>query len=97
MKASYNKIVFYSTNCSRKLKLSPHCFIQQTRTIWEERNNALQESISRLKEELQRSEHNSSLKDQDLRKLQQELTESLLKVSITENTLEMSKKVGIRI
>ncbi|XP_072027212.1 uncharacterized protein [Amphiura filiformis] len=64
----------------------------RTRTIWEERNNSLQESISRLKEELQRSEHNSSMKDQDMRKLQQELTDSLLKVSITENHLEMAKK-----
>ena len=44
---------------------------------------------------MQRGEHNSSMKDQDLRKLQQELTDNILKVSIMENRLEMAQKVGV--
>ncbi|XP_071805576.1 uncharacterized protein [Asterias amurensis] len=65
---------------------------ERTRTLWEERMSTSSENVSRLKEELQRSEHNRSIRDQEIRQIQQELTEALRKLSISEANLELARK-----
>ncbi|XP_041460593.1 ankyrin repeat domain-containing protein 26-like isoform X4 [Lytechinus variegatus] len=64
----------------------------RARTIWEEKQSNMAETMTRVKEDFRQSEHHRQLREQELRQIQQELTEALRKQSIAEANLEIRKK-----
>eukprot|EP00057_Strongylocentrotus_purpuratus_P004072 XP_003727953.1 PREDICTED: trichohyalin isoform X1 [Strongylocentrotus purpuratus] len=64
----------------------------RARTIWEEKHSNMAETMTRVKEDFRHSEHNRQLREQELRQIQQELTEALRKQSIAEANLDIRKK-----
>ena len=59
----------------------------------EEKNATLQDTISRLKEEVMNVENRRSNLEQDLRRMNQEYNEMVRKLSVSEATLEVALKV----
>nr|XP_054752318.1 myosin-2 heavy chain-like isoform X2 [Lytechinus pictus] len=64
----------------------------RARTIWEEKHSNMADTMTRVKEDFRQSEHHRQLREQELRQIQQELTEALRKQSIAEANLEIRKK-----
>ena len=67
----------------------------QAKLTLEEKNLTLQDSISRLKEEVRNGENRRNSLEQDLRKLNQEYNEMVRKHSVAEATLEVALKVSL--
>ena len=68
--------------------------IFQARATLEEKNNTLQDTISRLKEDVRNADNRRNNLEQDLRRLNQEYNEMVRKLSVAEATLEVALKVG---
>lgn len=67
----------------------------KARNNLEEKNNNLQDTISRLREEVRNSENRRSNLEQDIRRLNQEQNELIRKLSIAEASLDVVSKVGL--
>ena len=68
--------------------------IFQARATLEEKNNTLQDTISRLKEDVRNADNRRNNLEQDLRRLNQEYNEMVRKLSVAEATLEVALKVS---
>lgn len=65
----------------------------QARASLEDKNNNLQDNITRLREEVRNSENRRSNLEQDIRRLNQEQNELIRKLSIAEASLDVASKV----
>ena len=67
----------------------------QARGSLEDKNNTLQDTIGRLREEVRNSENRRSNLEQDIRRLNQEQNDLIRKLSIAEASLDVAQKVKI--
>lgn len=65
----------------------------QARAALEEKNSTLQDTITRLREEVRNSENRRSNLEQDIRRLHQEQNDIIRKLSIAEASLDVASKV----
>lgn len=65
----------------------------QSRVMLEEKNLSSNETISRLREEISGSESRRVSLEQDLRRLNQDHTDLIRKLSVAEATLEIGNRV----
>ena len=66
----------------------------QARAAIEERNTALQETVSRLKEDLHASDSRKSSLEQEMRHLQAELADTQRRLTVAEATNDVTDRVG---
>ena len=66
---------------------------KQARATLEEKNSTLQDTITRLREEVRNSENRRSNLEQDIRRLHQEQNDIIRKLSIAEASLDVASKV----
>ena len=67
----------------------------QARASLDEKNNSLQDTITRLREEVRNTENRRVNLEQDLRRQNQDQTDLIRKLSVAEASLEVAQKVAL--